>query len=57
MKKNPYKTVKYYVRVCLVSKKDEKYITLGPFDEKKAKSMAEGYLSKGICSWIEKVAQ
>ena len=33
--------------------KGDTYMTLGPYEERKAKNMVHGYLSTGICSWVD----
>ena len=55
MSKKWLNSTKFYVRVYLSSPKGDKYMTLGPYEEAKAVTLCQGYLSSGICSWMEKV--
>mgnify|MGYP003148636130 CR=1 FL=1 len=52
---NWIKISRFYVRVYLKGPKCDTYRTLGPYGEEKAKKLAEGYLSQGICSWVEEI--
>tara|TARA_B100000287_G_C19974150_1_gene519756 strand:- start:77 stop:247 length:171 start_codon:yes stop_codon:yes gene_type:complete len=49
------KIAKFYVRVFMKTTKGDTYMTLGPYEERKANNLVHEYLSTGICSWVEKV--
>ena len=46
---------KFYVRIYRKRGKTESWQTLGPYSEGFAIQIANNYLKKGICSWVEDV--
>ena len=45
----------HWVRVYENNETGKIYRTLGPFTKIDAEMMAESYLCKGVCAWIEEV--